>query len=70
MIILSKKRIISIICLVIIGMFAFMLQTANVNRTLETVSFPVTNKVIVLDAGHGKPDEGAQSTNRNNRSRN
>ena len=24
---------------------------------------PVSNKVIVLDAGHGKPDEGAQSSN-------
>ena len=24
---------------------------------------PVSNKVIVVDAGHGKPDEGAQSSN-------
>ena len=26
-------------------------------KTVETVSLPSTNKVIVLDAGHGKPDE-------------
>ena len=28
-----------------------------------TSSLPVSNRVIVLDAGHGKPDEGAQSSN-------
>ncbi len=27
------------------------------------MSLPVTNKVIIIDAGHGKPDEGAQSNN-------
>ena len=27
------------------------------------MSLPVTNKVIIIDAGHGKPDEGAQSKN-------
>jgi len=29
--------------------------------SIETVSVPVTGKVIVLDAGHGSPDEGAES---------
>lgn len=28
-------------------------------QTLATNALPVTNKVIVIDAGHGKPDEGA-----------
>ena len=32
-------------------------------QTVATVNLPVSNKVIVLDAGHGIPDEGAQSSN-------
>ena len=31
--------------------------------TVSTVSLPVSNKTIVLDAGHGYPDEGAESIN-------
>ena len=30
---------------------------------VPTVSLPVSGKTIVIDAGHGKPDEGAQSSN-------
>ena len=67
MIVLSKKRIMIVIGTVMIAMFAFVFQTAKVDNTVETVALPVSNKVIVLDAGHGKPDEGAQSSNRNNR---
>ena len=26
-------------------------------ETVETVALPVSNKVIVIDAGHGEPDE-------------
>jgi N-acetylmuramoyl-L-alanine amidase len=33
------------------------------NGTVETVSLPVSGKTIVVDAGHGVPDEGAQSSN-------
>lgn len=29
---------------------------------IETMALPVSNKVIVLDAGHGTPDEGATSS--------
>lgn len=29
------------------------------NTTIKTSSTPITNKIIVLDAGHGIPDEGA-----------
>lgn len=32
-------------------------------ESIETVALPVSNKVIVLDAGHGNPDGGAVSTN-------
>ena len=68
MIVLNKKRIMIVIGTVIIAMFAFIFQTASSNKTVQTVALPVSNKVIVIDAGHGKPDEGAQSSNRYNRS--
>ena len=35
----------------------------NKEITTETVALPVTNRVIVIDAGHGTPDEGAESNN-------
>lgn len=69
MIILNKKRILFITSVVIVSMFVFTIQTAQTNETLETVALPVSNKTIVIDAGHGKPDEGAESSRRNNRSR-
>lgn len=35
-----------------------VIQTAKTdNKTVQTVTLPVTNKVIVIDAGHGVPDE-------------
>lgn len=64
MIVLSKKRILVITSMVIVALFAFVIQTAQVNKnTVPTVALPISNKVIVLDAGHGVPDEGAQSSN-------
>lgn len=68
MIVLSKKRIIATISMVFIALFAFVIQKANLYKTIETVALPTTNKIIVIDAGHGVPDEGAQSSSRNNRS--
>lgn len=63
MIILRKKRLIVITICLLVAMFAFLLQTSTNPKTVSTVSLPVTNKTIVLDAGHGIPDEGAQSSN-------
>lgn len=70
MIVLSKKRILSVFFMIFVALFAFVFQRAKLNKTIETVSLPVTNKVIVIDAGHGIPDEGAQSSSRNYRGRN
>lgn len=67
MIILNRKRMMLILTLVCIPLLAFSFQIAEEN-TVETVALPVTNKVIVIDAGHGVPDEGAESSSRNNRS--
>ena len=58
MIILSKKRLIIISGILMLAIFVFSFQIASFNNTVQTVSLPVSNKVIVLDAGHGKPDEG------------
>lgn len=63
MIILSKKRFGIISTILLISLFIFVFQVASSKQTIQTVSLPVSNKVIVLDAGHGKPDEGAQSSN-------
>lgn len=64
MIIISKKRIAIISVILLISVFAFTFKTANLNgennfngksnldKTVQTVSLPVSNKVIVLDAGH------------------
>ncbi len=72
MIVLTKKQTVHLIGIVLIFLFAIVYITVNSNtkgiKTVETVALPVNNKVIIIDAGHGVPDEGAQSTNRNNRS--
>ena len=61
MIILKKKKI----RIAILSVFAIILAVAMFNDKREdvpTVSLPVSGKIIVIDAGHGKPDEGAQSS--------
>lgn len=66
MIVLSKKRLLLITSMVLVSLFVFVFQTVRVDNnssTVPTVALPVSNKVIVLDAGHGIPDEGAQSSN-------
>ncbi len=62
MIVLNKKRILIVSMFVAISVLAFTIQSAQVKNTTPTVALPVSNKVIVIDAGHGVPDEGAQSS--------
>lgn len=67
MIILSKKRIQIVVVGVIVSLLAFSIQIGNRNNnitntnesinTVETTSTPVSGKTVVLDAGHGVPDE-------------
>lgn len=59
MIILNKKRI-GIIFLSLIISLSFV-QIMKNNESIETMSWTNGSKVIVLDAGHGVPDEGAAS---------
>ncbi len=64
MLILNRKRIILMLSMVMVSVLAFTFYKADLNtKTVETVSLPVTNKVIVIDAGHGIPDEGAEGNN-------
>ena len=80
MIIIQKKRIQIILTCILISIFAFTFQIAdqkqeekksnNTNETTQVTATPVSGKTIVIDAGHGTPDEGAESRNRNNRSTN
>ncbi len=67
MIILEKKRIILLTTLVAITVFVCIFSINNRNQNeldgeIPVVALPVSNKTIVIDAGHGIPDEGAQSS--------
>lgn len=53
MIVLRKKRLIFILSCFVFSIFAFYLSQNNSiksEKTIDTVSLPVSNKVIVLDA--------------------
>lgn len=68
MLILNQKRVITIFCMIFVSLFAFSFKIASDNLlkeeiTTQTVALPVTNRTIVVDAGHGTPDEGAESNN-------
>lgn len=51
MFVLSKKRLILITSCIFISIFTYMLSIQK-NEAIQTVSLPVSNKVVVLDAGH------------------
>lgn len=71
MMIIDKKRIKIILGCILLAIFTFTFQIANQKenfnkiqeQTAQTTSTPVSGKTVVLDAGHGVPDEGAQSSN-------
>ena len=58
MVVLSKKRLSFIVGCLFIAIFSFMFITSKKEEnTVPTVSLPVSGKTIVVDAGHGVPDE-------------
>ena len=71
MLVLSKKRLSLIIGCVFVAIFSFMVSKENkIGEAVQVVSLPVSGKTVIVDAGHGMPDGGAESSSRNNRSRN
>lgn len=62
MLIINKKRISFILIILMISVITFAINQKN-EDTISTVSLPVSGKSIVLDAGHGYPDQGAESSN-------
>ena len=56
------KKIIIYIFITILLFLIFYLYINNIKFTsIQTMSIPVTNKVVIIDAGHGSPDEGAEA---------
>ena len=65
MLILNRKRLSLILLIVLLGIFTFAYQDAkeNLEKSVMATTTPVSGKVVILDAGHGTPDEGAQTKN-------
>lgn len=67
MLIINQKRIKIALCFLLISLFTFScgaIKNENnsiENKTVETTATPVSGKTVILDAGHGTPDEGAEA---------
>lgn len=60
MYVISRKRISIILMCLLLGIFVYSYEGAKMNideNLQETTATPVSGKVIVVDAGHGVPDE-------------
>lgn len=57
MIVLSRKRIMIVTSVLLMAICLYFIKVPEEEKTVETVTLPVSNKVIVIDAGHGTPDE-------------
>ena len=57
MIILNKKRLMFITCICVTTFVTHIGLNKKYSKTIETVALPCTNKVVIVDAGHGLPDE-------------
>jgi len=52
MIVLKKKRLLYMISCIIIAVFAFSFKIGDKKEVLPVVALPISNKVIIIDAGH------------------
>lgn len=65
MLVINKKRIKIILAGMLIAVFTFTFQIAQKktnettinNVSVQTTATPVSGKTVVIDAGHGAPDE-------------
>lgn len=63
MILLNKKRILFISSIIICSIFSCSFVSQEFSKFTPVSSTPVTNHVVILDAGHGNPDGGATNSN-------
>ena len=54
----AKYLVLPIVILSMLSIMIFNI-TKSTEKTIATNSTPITSHVVVIDAGHGKPDEGA-----------
>lgn len=52
------KRFSIISCLIFLAVFFYSTRRLKPVEIIPVMALPVSNKVIILDAGHGTPDEG------------
>ena len=60
MYVINRKRISFILICLLLGIFAYSYEGTKIDLDQEVqqvTSTPVSGKVIVVDAGHGVPDE-------------
>ena len=60
MYLINRKRISLILICLLLGIFAYSYEGRKINLDQEVeqvTSTPISGKVIVVDAGHGVPDE-------------
>lgn len=57
MILLNRKKIIFILSCIIVSIVVFNFESGD--KAITVSSTPISNHVVVLDAGHGLPDGGA-----------
>ena len=58
--IIKRKKISLILIALMLGIFVYSYENQKLNtdeQTQSTTATPVSGKVIVVDAGHGVPDE-------------
>lgn len=63
MIFFTKKRLIILSIFFLFAISFYFINSFIEPEAKETVALPVSNKVIIIDAGHGNPDGGAVSKN-------
>ena len=61
MFIINKKKYYFILIMIVISIISFSISSKT-KDTIPTVSLPVSGRTIVLDAGHGFPDQGAENS--------
>lgn len=60
MFVFSKKKIVILIIFIFLTAVFFTVKEDK-EKIIEVVADPISEKVIIIDAGHGKPDGGAES---------